>query len=79
MDLKGFAGHSRLCRMSVRELEEVAALCRKRIIDKVSSNGGHLASNLGCVELTIALHKVFDPARTPIIFDVGTSVTPTNF
>ncbi|MBO5793176.1 MAG: 1-deoxy-D-xylulose-5-phosphate synthase [Lentisphaeria bacterium] len=71
MDLKGFAGHSRLCRMSVRELEEVAALCRKRIIDKVSSNGGHLASNLGCVELTIALHKVFDPARTPIIFDVG--------
>ena len=71
MDLKDFTGHSQLCAMDMKELEELAELCRENIIRKVSSNGGHLASNLGCVELTIALHKVFDPAATPVIFDVG--------
>lgn len=53
------------------ELPGLAAELRKRIVDVVGSNGGHLASNLGAVELTIALHRVFDSPREPIFFDVG--------
>ncbi len=54
--------------------EELNALCdelRSRIIDTVMKNGGHLASNLGMVELTVALHYVFDFPTDKIIFDVG--------
>ncbi len=54
--------------------QETQALCeelRDCIIKTVSQNGGHLASNLGAVELTVALHKVFDSPIDSIIFDVG--------
>ena len=54
--------------------EEDAALCqdiRSFLIESVSKTGGHLASNLGAVELTVALHKVFDPFVDRIVFDVG--------
>ena len=54
--------------------EEDAALCqeiRKFLIDSVSKTGGHLASNLGAVELTVALHKIFNPFEDRIVFDVG--------
>ena len=54
--------------------EEDQVLCaeiRSFLINSVSKTGGHLASNLGAVELTIALHKVFDPYRDRIVFDVG--------
>lgn len=54
--------------------EEDAALCseiRSFLIDSVAKTGGHLASNLGAVELTIALNKVFDPYKDRIVFDVG--------
>lgn len=54
--------------------EEDQALCseiRSFLINSVSKTGGHLASNLGAVELTIAIHKVFDPFRDRIVFDVG--------
>lgn len=44
---------------------------REKIIDTVSANGGHLASNLGIVELTVALHRVFDFPSDSLIFDVG--------
>ncbi|GHU87905.1 1-deoxy-D-xylulose-5-phosphate synthase [Clostridia bacterium] len=44
---------------------------RQEIIDRVGANGGHLASNLGMVELTVALHRVYDTARDRIVFDVG--------
>ena len=71
MDWKNIAGHAQLRAMSMAELEESAELCREEIIKTVSCNGGHLASNLGCVELTLALHRVFDPEKNPIIFDVG--------
>jgi len=57
--------------LSDRELEELAAEIRERIIRVVGENGGHLASNLGTVELTIALHRVFDSPREPLFFDVG--------
>ena len=54
--------------------EELKALCkdiREFLIDNVSVTGGHLASNLGVVELTVALHRVFDFSEDKIIFDVG--------
>ncbi len=54
--------------------EQLAELCdevRKEIINKVSVTGGHLASNLGVVELTVALHYVFNSPEEPIIWDVG--------
>ena len=53
---------------------EIAALCeeiRGDILTAVSKNGGHLASNLGIVETTVALHRVFDAPRDAIVFDVG--------
>lgn len=56
------------------EQEDLTALCddiRSFLVDKVSRTGGHLASNLGIVELTVALHKVFDTTKDRIIFDVG--------
>ena len=46
--------------MDSERLEELAGEIREFLIDSVSLTGGHLASNLGAVELTIALHKVFD-------------------
>ncbi|MBQ3671053.1 MAG: 1-deoxy-D-xylulose-5-phosphate synthase [Treponema sp.] len=54
--------------------KNLPALCdeiRKKIIETVAKNGGHLASNLGVVELTIALHRVFSSPRDAIIFDVS--------
>ena len=57
--------------MSDEELELLSYSIREFLIDKVSKTGGHLASNLGVVELSIALHKVFDSPRDKIIWDVG--------
>ena len=57
--------------MSVQELNDLSKEVRTEIINTVSQNGGHLASNLGVVELTIALHKVFDSPHDKIIFDVS--------
>ncbi|MBQ2316213.1 MAG: 1-deoxy-D-xylulose-5-phosphate synthase, partial [Clostridia bacterium] len=54
--------------------DELYALCsevRDIIISTVSKNGGHLASNLGAVELTLALHRTFSSPKDAIIFDVG--------
>lgn len=53
---------------------DIPALCeeiRAFLVDKVSKTGGHLASSLGAVELTVALHRVYDPERDRILFDVG--------
>jgi 1-deoxy-D-xylulose-5-phosphate synthase len=61
-DLKGLAKP---------ELEQLAAEVRQELVTTVSASGGHLASNLGVVELTIALHRVFDSPRDKIIWDVG--------
>lgn len=57
--------------LSYEELDVLAKEIREEIISVVSKNGGHLASNLGIVELTIALHKVFDSPKDKIIFDVS--------
>ncbi len=61
-DLKG---------LTKQELEQLAAEIRQELVTTVTANGGHLASNLGAVELTIALHRVFDSPRDKIIWDVG--------
>ena len=56
------------------DMDELVMLCheiREFLIDSVSETGGHLASNLGIVELTVALHTVFDVPKDKIIFDVG--------
>lgn len=61
-DLKG---------LSLKELEQLAAEIRARIIAQVEQSGGHLAPSLGVVELTLALHYVFDAPRDKIVWDVG--------
>jgi 1-deoxy-D-xylulose-5-phosphate synthase len=60
-----------LRQMTSKELTSLAADIRRYLIEVVSRTGGHLGPNLGVVELTLALHRVFDSPRTPIIFDVG--------
>lgn len=60
-----------LKRLSNTELITLSREIRQKILDIVSTNGGHLASNLGVVELTIALHKVFSSPKDKIIWDVG--------
>ncbi len=57
--------------LSLEELNELAADIRERILEVTSRNGGHVAPNLGVVELTIALHYVFDAPQDKIIWDVG--------
>jgi 1-deoxy-D-xylulose-5-phosphate synthase len=57
--------------LSVAQLNQLAEEIRQRVIQVVSANGGHLASNLGVAELTIAMHRVFDFARDRLLWDVG--------
>lgn len=57
-----------------KKLPELAQEVRDVLIETVSNTGGHLASNLGVVELTIALHRVFDSPRDEIVWDVGHQV-----
>ena len=58
-------------RLTIEEKEQLAEEMREYILQIVSENGGHLASNLGVVELTIALHSVFDMPKDKIVWDVG--------
>ena len=53
------------------ELERLSAEIRELILDVVLEKGGHLSSNLGVVELTVALHYVFDFSKDRLILDVG--------
>src|ERR1700761_2344319 len=72
---------SDLRKLSMDELHDLAGEMRQRIVDAVSKNGGHLASNLGVVELTLALHYVYDFGAYPtgpdrLLFDVGHQCYP---
>lgn len=60
-----------LKKLNTDELNELCEDIRKLLINTVSQTGGHLASNLGVVELTVALHKVFNSPNDQIVFDVG--------
>lgn len=58
-------------KLNETELRELAEEIRSFLIEKISHTGGHLASNLGVVELTIALYLAFDLPKDKIIWDVG--------
>ncbi|MFZ5647799.1 MAG: 1-deoxy-D-xylulose-5-phosphate synthase [Bacillota bacterium] len=64
-------GPTDIRQLPVSRLYQLAAEIRKEIIETVSKNGGHLAPNLGVVELTLALHRVFETPGDKIIWDVG--------
>jgi 1-deoxy-D-xylulose-5-phosphate synthase len=57
--------------LSRNELVELCSEIRESLVSRVSENGGHLASNLGVVELTVALHRIFDSPKDRIVWDVG--------
>lgn len=61
---------------SLKELEHICTDIRERIIDVVSRKGGHFSSTLGAVELTVAMHKVFDVSKDPFIYDVSHQCYP---
>ena len=71
MDLTKIKGPSFLKELTEKELNDLAKDIRQFIIESVSQTGGHLSSNLGIVELTIALHYVFNSPEDKIFFDVG--------
>ena len=60
-----------IAEMSRQELESLCKDIRERLVEVVSKNGGHLASNLGVVELTVALYSIYDPFKDRIVWDVG--------
>ena len=62
---------SDLKELTLEEINELAKEIRKFLIKSVSKTGGHLASNLGVVELTLAIHSVYDTTQDKLIFDVG--------
>lgn len=69
--LPSITGPRDLDALSVEQLEELAAEIRGFLVENVARTGGHLGPNLGVVELTIALHRVFDSPNDPVIFDTG--------
>ncbi|MBQ5970675.1 MAG: 1-deoxy-D-xylulose-5-phosphate synthase [Clostridia bacterium] len=71
MYLEKINGPADVKRLSPTQLEQLCREIRGVLIKTVGKNGGHLASNLGAVELTVALHSVFDSPRDQIVFDVG--------
>ncbi|MBR2879708.1 MAG: 1-deoxy-D-xylulose-5-phosphate synthase, partial [Oscillospiraceae bacterium] len=57
--------------LTTDELELLCTELRKAILENVSKTGGHLASNLGAVEITAAIHRVYDTDKDRLVFDVG--------
>src|ERR1700760_2223041 len=74
--LKSIDDPADLRRLDRRQLQPLADELRAFVLDSVSQTGGHLSSNLGTVELTIALHYVFDTSRDRIVWDVGHQTYP---
>ena len=69
--LDGINSPKDIKKLNIDELEALCGEIREFMIDSVSKTGGHLASNLGVVELTVAIHKVFSSPTDQIVFDVG--------
>jgi 1-deoxy-D-xylulose-5-phosphate synthase len=69
--LEQIRGPADLQHLSQSQLSDLAQEIREFLIHKVAATGGHLGPNLGVVELTLALHRVFDSPHDPIIFDTG--------
>lgn len=74
--LDTIAGPKDLRALSIEQLTELAVEIREAIIGQVSKTGGHLAPNLGVVELTLAMHRVFDFGHDRLLFDVGHQCYP---
>jgi 1-deoxy-D-xylulose-5-phosphate synthase len=75
MDLNTFSV-GKLHDMSPAQLKDLAADIRVFLIDKVSKTGGHLGPNLGVVELTIAIHRVFESPKDIVLFDTPPVIRP---
>ena len=71
MLLESIENPSDLRGLTYDQLDELAGEIRDHIVDAVSANGGHLGSNLGVVELTFAVHRVFDSPRDVVLWDTG--------
>jgi 1-deoxy-D-xylulose-5-phosphate synthase len=71
MTLADISGPADLTTLSTSELIGLAGEIREFLVDKVGRTGGHLGPNLGAVELTLALHRVFDSPRDVLLFDTG--------
>jgi 1-deoxy-D-xylulose-5-phosphate synthase len=71
MLLESIANPSDLRRLSYEQLDELAGEMRDQIVRAVEANNGHLGSNLGVVELTLAVHRVFDSPRDVLLWDTG--------
>ncbi len=69
--LESIHGPRDLDDLSVPQLNQLAQEIRDFLIENVARTGGHLGPNLGVVELTIALHRVFDSPQDPFVFDTG--------
>ena len=69
--LPNLGGHDDLIRLSDEDRELLCQEIREYLVDSVSKTGGHLASNLGIVELTVAIETVFDTMKDRLVFDVG--------
>jgi transketolase N-terminal domain/subunit len=67
---------SDLRRLERRQLPQLARELREFLVESVSQTGGHFASNLGCIELTVALHYVFDTPHDRLVWDVGHQTYP---
>ncbi len=71
IDLYSIKDPSFIKDLSIKELKELAKEIRIFLIENISKTGGHLSSNLGVVEITIAMYYVFDPEKDKFLFDVG--------
>lgn len=71
MKLENIQSPNDIKHLSIKELDDLAQQIREFLIDSISKTGGHLSSNLGVVELTLALHYVFQSPQDKLIFDVG--------
>src|SRR3974390_327858 len=71
MLLESISSPTDLAKLDFDELETLCAEIRSFIVEAVAANSGHLGSNLGAVELTIALHRVFSSPRDIVLWDTG--------
>ena len=69
--LEKIHGHADLAHLSDDQRQQLCREIRSFLVAHVSKTGGHLASNLGVVELTVAIETVFDTAKDRLVFDVG--------
>jgi 1-deoxy-D-xylulose-5-phosphate synthase len=69
--LETISGPRDLDALSHEQVEQLCREVREYLVESVSKTGGHLGPNLGVVELTIAIHRVFDSPRDAIVFDTG--------